>query len=109
LNKKLKSLARKSVLSAKTALGSVTVVEDFTFDKPTTKGYISFLSSFNLSGKKTVHILAGPDKNLYLSSRNLQKANMLSVDTLTTYHLVNAETLLISEQSVQRIGELFNN
>jgi large subunit ribosomal protein L4 len=108
LNRKLKALARRSVLSTKAAENNVLVLEDFTFDKPQTKGYISFLDALNLATKKTLLILPAVDKAVYLSSRNLPKARVLTVDQINTYELLYADNILISENSIGPIEALLS-
>lgn len=107
VNKKVKSLARKSVLAYKAKIERIAVMEDFTFETPKTKDFIGFLSSLNLYGKKTLFVTSEPDNNLHLSSRNIQKAKVLAVNQLNTYELMNTDYLLISEQSLKKIEETF--
>ena len=107
LNKKVKELARKSALSYKAAESKITVLEDFTFDKPRTKDYINFLSGLSLADKKTLFVVAENDANLYLSSRNIQKAKVVNFSQINTFELLNADTLLFSESSIKKIEELF--
>jgi large subunit ribosomal protein L4 len=107
LNRKLKELARRSAFSAKSIAGSIIVVEDFLLDTPSTKQYIVFLNGLESSTKKTLHILPETNLNVVLSSRNLKKAKVTTVNQLSTYELINAEKLVISENSVSKIVELF--
>ncbi len=100
LNKKVKSLARKSILSARASEGNILVVEDFAFEAPKTKSYISFLDAISLSGKKTIFIVDGYENNLYLSARNLPKTKVSEKDLVNTYDLVNAEKIIISEKAL---------
>lgn len=108
LNKKVKSLARMSALASKAKDSAVTVVEDFSFDAIKTKSYVSFLNAFSLLGTKTLLVLPEGNENVYLSSRNIQKANVLTADQLTTYALLNADRLLIVEGAVAKLESLFN-
>ena len=108
LNKKVKVLARKSVLSAKAKANGISIVEDFTFDAPKTKQYLSFLSAFSLTNKKTLLILPNHDDNVFLSGRNIPKVNITTVDSVNTYDLLNAEVLLISETAVSKLENLLN-
>lgn len=108
LNKKVKSLARKSALSYKATSTAITVLEDFTLAAPKTKDYLQFLNNFSVAGKKTLLILPEVNKNVYLSSRNVQKAKVITVNQLNTYELLHADRLLISEGSLKKIEELFN-
>ena len=106
LNKKLKVLARKSALSYKTKEESIMVLEDFSFESPKTKEYLQILASLELQDKKTLLVLPESNKNIMLSSRNLPKAKVTTVDSLHTYDLLNADSLLISEGSVEKIENL---
>ncbi|MDF7821988.1 50S ribosomal protein L4 [Runella sp. MFBS21] len=108
LNKKVKVLARKSVLSAKAKANGISVIEDFTFEAPKTKQYLALLSAFSLSNKKTLLILPANDKNVYLSGRNIPKVNITTADEVNTYDLINAEVLLISETAVSKLENLLN-
>ncbi|MDH3708501.1 MAG: 50S ribosomal protein L4 [Cyclobacteriaceae bacterium] len=106
LNKKLKSVARKSALSYKAKEDGIKVLEDFNFDAPKTKDYLKLLTSLKLQDKKTLLVLPEADKNIVLSSRNLPKAKVTTVDTLHTYEVLHADNLLISESSVEKIETL---
>ena len=98
-------MARRSALSYKAKDKSLVVLEDFTFDAPQTKKYIELLSNLNLADKKTLLVLSEPDKNLYLSSRNLKGTNITSVSELNTYDILKANSLLLVESSVKEIED----
>jgi large subunit ribosomal protein L4 len=106
LNKKLKALARKSALSYKAKGDSIMVLESFNFDKPSTKNYINLMNGLSLSDKKTLLVLPENNSSVYLSSRNLPKAKVTTVNQLSTYDLLHADKLLICEQSVEKIEAL---
>ena len=106
LNKKLKVLARKSALSYKSKEEGIMVLEDFNFEAPKTKEFLKMLTSLELENKKTLLVLPNADKNILLSSRNLPKAKVTTVDSLHTYDLLHADSLLISESSVEKIENL---
>lgn len=108
MNKKVRSLARKSVLSDKAANGNILIVEDFSFDAPKTSAYINILNSLNCAGKKTMLVTAEYEKDLYLSSRNIQKAGVSAAQDLNTYEILNANTLILSEGSIEKLKETFN-
>lgn len=108
INKKVKGLARKSALATKAKDGVLSVIENFTFDSPKTKQYITLLNAFSLNGTKTLLVLSGDDSNVYLSARNLPKANVLTADQLTTYAVLNADRLLVTEGAIARIEALLN-
>jgi large subunit ribosomal protein L4 len=103
LNKKIKQVARKSALSLMATEKAITVVEDFKFDAVKTKSYAEFLNNLKLSDKKTLLVLNEQDKNIYLSSRNLGGAKVVTVSELNTYGILNANNLLLSESAVATI------
>lgn len=103
LNKKVKQLARKSALSYKVIENSLVVLEDFAFDAPKTKNYIALLSGLSLSDKKTLLVLPEDNKNVFLSSRNLPKAKVVTVNDVNTYQLLNADHLVLCEGSVSKL------
>jgi len=107
LNKKVKALARKSALAYKAANTAIAVLEDFTLDAPKTKEYLKFLQNFSAVDQKTLLVLSDVNTNVYLSSRNLPKAKVTTVNQLNTYELLHADRLFISESSLPRIEELF--
>jgi len=107
LNKKVKSIARASALSYKAAQGQVKIVEDFNFDAPKTKAYSEALNSLGAGGKKSVLVLSEDNKGVYLSSRNIQGANVTVYQDLNTYEIMNANVVLIAENAVSKMSEAF--
>jgi large subunit ribosomal protein L4 len=107
LNKKVKKLARKSALTYKLKANELFVVEDFTFDAPKTKQYLAFEKNLKINDKKSILVLAEPNKNLYLSSRNLQGSKTITVSELTTYDILNTKALVLSESSVDVLEKTF--
>ena len=103
LNKNLKRLARKSAFSIKAQESNITVVEDFTFDTPSTKKFINVLSSLGLENKKSLFILGDTNKNVYLSSRNLKTTSVVTSSELSTYAILNAKSLVLLEGSIEAI------
>lgn len=106
LNKKLKVLARKSALAYKAKDNGLVVLEDFSFDAPKTKEYISLLKNLELGDKKTLVVVGENDSNLVLSCRNLQNSKVVTADSINTYDLLNAERVVLSESSVEKIENL---
>lgn len=106
LNKKLKVLARKSALAFKAKENSVLVLEDFNFENPKTKNYISLLKDLSLGDKKTLLVLPETNKNVYLSSRNIPKAKVITVDSVNTYEVLHADNLVLCEGSVSKLENL---
>jgi large subunit ribosomal protein L4 len=105
LNKKLKSLARKSALSYKAKDNSIVVLEDFTFDTVKTKNYVKLVADLNVSDVKTLLVLPAANNNVYLSSRNLKKSKVITADQLNTYDVLNAGTLLLTAGAVKTLEE----
>ena len=108
LNKKVKQLARKSALSYKAKENSLLVLEDVSFDAPKTKNYLALLSGLSLSDKKTLLVLAEDNKNVFLSSRNLPKAKVVTVNDVNTYQLLNADHLVLCEGSVSKLETILS-
>ena len=101
LNKKVKNIARKSALSQKAKNKNIIVLEDFSMEVPSTKGYAKILSNLEQEKNKTLLILADSNKNILLSSRNLKKTKVVTASNLTTYDLVNANELMFVESSIK--------
>ncbi len=106
LNKKVKRLARFSAFTYKQQEGCITVVEDFTFNEPKTKEYKAMLKGLNLEGKKTLLLLPENDRNVYLSGRNLQRTNIMRAIEANTYHVLNANNLIICESSLKELEKM---
>ena len=106
LNKKLKSLARNSALSYKAKDNNILVLEDFNFDSIKTKNYIKLEADLNVTNDKTLLVVAGAENNnVYLSSRNLKKSKVISVEQLNTYDVLNAGKLLLTTGAVKTLEE----
>lgn len=106
LNKKLKKLARISALSFKAKENTIKVLEDFTFESPRTKSFIELLNNFELQGKRVLLVLKDNDQNVFLSSRNLQKTKILTANAINTYDILNANTILMAESSIEEIQKI---
>lgn len=106
LNKKVKQLARRSALSYKAQGQNIIVVEDFSFEEPKTKQIRDLQNKLNLDNKKSVIILPSPNKNIYLSSRNLKEVKVVTASELNTYDIVWAKDLVVMESSLSVINEI---
>ncbi len=105
LNKKLKALARLSALSYKAKDNNVMVLEDFSFDTIKTKSYLNLITALNVTDYKTLLILPQIDKNIYLSSRNIKGAKVISSDQINTYDVLNAGKVLFVTETVKTLEE----
>ena len=108
LNKKVKQLARKSALSYKAKESAVIVVEDFSFEAPKTKEFITFVENLKIADKKVLVALNGIDKNMFLSARNLKKANVTTANQLNTYGILDAGVLVLTESALKDIEAVLN-
>lgn len=104
LNKKVKQLARKSALSYKAQENQIIVVEDFTFEAPRTKEFVNFAKNIKVADKKAVLVLAGQNKNVFLSARNLPNVEIVTASDLNTYKILDNKSLVLSESSVAVIN-----
>ena len=105
LNKALKRLARKSAFSLKAKESNLIVVEDFNFETPNTKKFITVLNALGLENKKSLFILGDSNKNVYLSSRNLKASSVVTNSELSTYAILNANKIVLLEGSLEGIEE----
>ena len=103
----MKDLARRSALTYKAQDGKVLVVEDFTFDNPSTKEFINLCKNLNVNDKKALFLLGDENKVVYLSARNLQGKEVLPFMMLNTYSVVDADVLVLTEGALGRTEELF--
>jgi large subunit ribosomal protein L4 len=106
LNKKVKQLARKSALTYKAQENGIVLVENFSFEKPSTKNYNAILSNLKVSDKKTLIVVPELNENLYLSSRNLQRSKVVVASDLNTYDILNAGSIVLFENSMKTIENL---
>lgn len=106
LNKKVKALARKSALSYKAQESAIVVVEDFTMEAPKAKDFVNITKNLKVEGKKLLLLLPEVNKNVFLSSRNLQRTNVMTATQLNAYKVLNADVLVITENSLKAIDSI---
>ncbi len=97
LNKKLKQLARRSALTYKAQEQAITVLEPFSMDAPKTKDFLAICRNLKVEGKKILMVLPDNNNTIYLSSRNVERAKVVTVNELNTYDIVNAQNLILIE------------
>jgi large subunit ribosomal protein L4 len=107
LNKKLKELARKSALTYKAQSNEIIVLEDFSFEAPKTREFVAIQNNLKISDKKSLIVLPEANKNIYLSSRNLQNVEIVNASDLSTYKIMRAQKIILVESSVNKVEELF--
>ena len=108
LNKKLKTLARKSAFSIKAKENAIVVLENVNFDTPKTSAYSEMISNLGLNTRKTLLVLGDSNKNVYLSSRNLQYTQVVTASELSTYKILNSGTVLLTEGAVEKIENILS-
>lgn len=109
VNKKVKALARKSALSYKAKENNIIVLEDLNYAEPKTSQYAELLNNLKVADKKSLLVVADHNKNVYLSSRNITAAKVVTASELTTYDILNASNLLLAEGSVSKLENLLKN
>ena len=108
LNKKVKVLARKSALSYKAQENAIIVVEDFNMEAPKTKDFVKISKNLKVEGKKSLFVLPEANKKVYLSARNLQRTKITLAALLNSYNVLNADVLVVTENSLKTIDGILN-
>lgn len=108
LNKKVKNLARRSALSYKAQEQAILVVEDFNFEAPKTKDFVNIAKNLKVDGKKLLLLLPEANKNVFLSARNLQKAHVMVAKDVNTYRILDADVLIVTENSLKAVEGILN-
>lgn len=108
LNKKVKNLARRSALSYKAQEQAILVVEDFNFEAPKTKDFVNIAKNLIVDGKKLLLLLPEANKNVFLSARNLQKAHVMVAKDVNTYKILDADVLIVTENSLKAVEGILN-
>ena len=108
LNKKGKALARRSALTYKAQENAIIVVEDFNMEAPKTKDFVNIAKNLKVDGKKSLFVLPESNKNVYLSARNLQRTLVTLAANVNTYNVLNADVLVVTENSLKTIDEILN-
>lgn len=106
LNKKMKALARRSALTFKAQQNQIMVVENFTFDAPKTKDFVNITKNLKIEGQKVLLVLPSQDKNVFLSTRNLQNANVVTAADINTYRILDNKMMVVTEGSVDVLNNL---
>ena len=108
LNKKVKRLARQSVVAQKIKDNQVKVLEDFSMESPKTKEFAGILDKLSIGGDKALFVVAVENRNVSLSSRNIPNAKVISIDEINTYDLINTDVLVFFESSVETLTNRLN-
>ena len=103
LNKKLRLLARKSPLAYKAKENAIIVIEDFNFEAPKTKSMVEIINNLKVSEKKSLFVLPGANKVVYLSARNIERVNVMPAEALNTYKVLDAQVMVVTEGALNVI------
>ncbi|MBD3638967.1 MAG: 50S ribosomal protein L4 [Crocinitomicaceae bacterium] len=106
LNGKVKKLARKSALSYKAKDGEIVVLSGIDFKEPSTKEFLKVMDGIDAAYEKVLIVLPEYNRNVYLSARNVQGANVVTADSLNTYEIVNSNKMVIAEGAVEKIENI---
>ena len=106
LNKKVKILARKSALSYKAQENAIVLLDELAMEAPKTKEFIKIAKNLKVDDKKVLFVLPEANKNVYLSARNLQQADVMVATDVNTYKILNADVLVIIEKSLETIDSI---
>ena len=106
VNKKVRVIARKSILSSKVADKSLMVIDKISLDNNKTKNFVQIIRDFGLESKKVTFLVGDKDENLYKSSRNLHNVNMCLASNVSSYDLINNDTIIIDEKSVEYFNKI---
>lgn len=109
LNKKIKQLARKSALTYKAKNKAIVVLDKIQLEQPKTKDFVSILNNLKLDNKKSLFVLPETNKNIYLSSRNLERTNIINASEIATYNIMNCSVLVFVEQSIEVLNKMLSN
>jgi 50S ribosomal protein L4, bacterial/organelle len=106
--KKVKQLARKSALSYKVKDEQLLVVEDFNFEAPKTKEFVSILKNLKVNGKKVVLLTPANLENVYKSGRNVEKVKVINASNASTFDILNNQVLILQKSAIEEINKTFN-
>jgi large subunit ribosomal protein L4 len=105
LPKKMKRLARRSVLSHRASSGDLVVVDEISVSSPKTKDFIQVLQSLNLEGKKVTVLVSSFDEKIFLAARNIPNVYVVEANSASTYDLLDCEVLLVEEAGLSFLNE----
>jgi large subunit ribosomal protein L4 len=109
LNRKTRQLALRSALSDRARLGEVYVVENPSLDAPKTKAVVAMLTKMGLSGRTVLVVTSAKDNTFYRSVRNLEHVDVMPADQLNAYRVLRSECLVLTEEALARVGEVFGS
>ncbi len=107
LNKKVKQLARKSALSLRAKNGQIIALDALNFAAPKTKDFVAMMAALKIADKKALFVLPAADDFAFLSARNLQNVNLITVNELNTYAIMNSAAVVVLPDTLTALDEIF--
>jgi large subunit ribosomal protein L4 len=107
LPKKIRRLALTSALSAKAAADGIKILEDFKLSKVSTKEMASLLSAIGVGKEKVLLVIKSGSRELFLSARNIPHLEVTRARELTAYHLLWADTVVMTKSALDTVEEVF--
>ena len=105
ISKKMRQLARRSVLSSKAKNGEIIILENISISNPKTKDFANLLKKLNLSGKKITILVAGYTDNLFLAVRNIPNIYLVEATSASTYDLLDCESIVFDKAGLSLINK----
>ena len=102
-NKKVKQLARRSALSLRAQNGQIVVVDALQFEAPKTKAMIEVMNNLQVAGKKVLFVLPENNYNVLKSASNIERTNVVTVNELNTYAIMNSSAVVLVESALAAI------
>ena len=106
VNKKMKRLAIRSILSDKVDSDSLLILDELSYEKPQTKQVVKLMEDLDLAGKKVLIVLPEKDKNVYLSARNIPEVNTMVLEAMNAYELLDNDYIVMPEAALGGIEEV---
>jgi large subunit ribosomal protein L4 len=100
VNKKVKTLAKKSALNARAREGDLLVIEPVSFAKPSTKQMNALLAAVGAAGRKVLFLTDGVKPSVFLSARNLTTTHVMPYQDVGTYHVLWSDVVIIESSAL---------
>ena len=98
--RQIRALARKSALNARAREDALIVIDNFNYDKPSTKALVSLIDALGVVGKKVLVLTDGMKQNVFLSGRNLQRVHVMPYSDVSTYHILWSDVVLVESNAL---------
>jgi large subunit ribosomal protein L4 len=98
--RQIRLLARKSAFNARAREDALIVIDNFNYDKPSTKQMISLLGALGVTDRKVLILTDGAKQNVFLSARNLQRTHVMPYADVSTYHILWSDVVLIESNAL---------